>query len=629
MQSQHDEHDDNARGGVSTTPVEFGLRPPPFWSGSFPSFFLVLAAVVVGYYVTVLPQALAEHRLLTLVGPVLLVVVAVVGRVFLRPRKVPPLVFRDEHLEAPRSPESRRATRIHYRDILSVDLRGRGNSERLFIGTAERLFAYPRGAFVRPEATDQALRELYLRILRLPDGAGIVERIARRRKLALSALANNASATNLLLLLIAMIFGLSHLGGAFDTPTGSLRFGASAPLLVRDGEVYRLLASTFLHAGVVHLYFNALALFLLGSIVERLLGHARFLIIYLFSGLAAAVASTSAGSLLPAVGASGAIFGVFGGLAVVNWRYGRQLPIGFRQPLRWWLFIGGLQVVLPLFVPQIDYVAHLGGFFAGVVVTLLVLDGTELNPQARARPTLRLLAAVLVGLYVAALGTALGHASRDGRAVELHYMQQLAQAPSTQPIAINNLAYQWASTAGAHKSELSAALVLAERALSEEPNEPTVTDTVAALRYRLGQSAEAVHLQRQALADLHEPILALHLAQFLTADAQAHPPALPPLSFSVRGEHIELQLHEPEKISTEGFTLFAVGSRDGKPVALVRMAAPHPPAGELSVTSKVKLPAANYEVLLFEPGCSGCEGGVRLATWNLEDSAIDLPQPQD
>ena len=90
------------------------------------------------------------------------------------------------------------------------------------------------------------------------------------------------------------------------------------PGQVRDGEWWRLLTAGFLHIGPIHLLFNMLALWVLGRDMEAVLGHGRFLAVYLISllGGSAAVMLFYAPSSEVA-GASGAVFGLMGGLAVV------------------------------------------------------------------------------------------------------------------------------------------------------------------------------------------------------------------------------------------------------------------------------------------------------------------------
>src|SRR5689334_12079537 len=94
-----------------------------------------------------------------------------------------------------------------------------------------------------------------------------------------------------------------------------LSLGAKDNQGILDGQYYRLLTSMFLHLGIIHIGVNAYSLYAIGPETERLYGTARFLAIYFIAGLAGGVASFAL-SAAPGVGASGAIFGLVGALAV-------------------------------------------------------------------------------------------------------------------------------------------------------------------------------------------------------------------------------------------------------------------------------------------------------------------------
>lgn len=109
---------------------------------------------------------------------------------------------------------------------------------------------------------------------------------------------------NITIFLIPEILGLSPLVQAL---------GMKENLAILQGEYYRLFTSMFLHAGLAHLFFNAFALYSFGMDVERFLGTARFIAIYVLAGLAGSVASYVT-SPNPSLGASGAIFGLVGAM---------------------------------------------------------------------------------------------------------------------------------------------------------------------------------------------------------------------------------------------------------------------------------------------------------------------------
>lgn len=111
--------------------------------------------------------------------------------------------------------------------------------------------------------------------------------------------------------------------GLVNQPGDVLLRGALVPELVARGEWWRLLASVFLHSGAIHLGFNMLSLYYLGSFVEESFGRGRFLALYILSGISGGVAYLYFGDFTgPAVGASGAIFGLLGGVLGYSLRRG-------------------------------------------------------------------------------------------------------------------------------------------------------------------------------------------------------------------------------------------------------------------------------------------------------------------
>jgi membrane associated rhomboid family serine protease len=130
---------------------------------------------------------------------------------------------------------------------------------------------------------------------------------------------------------------------------------------VADGEYWRLITSAFLHGSILHLGLNMLMLYWIGGPIEEAIGRARFLILYLVSGLAGAAGAlllTDANSIT--VGASGAIFGLLGA-AVVFERQGTHVLGGSA------LSIIILNLVLTFAVPNISIGGHLGGLIGGAL----------------------------------------------------------------------------------------------------------------------------------------------------------------------------------------------------------------------------------------------------------------------
>ncbi|MFE3026051.1 rhomboid family intramembrane serine protease [Nocardia tengchongensis] len=129
-----------------------------------------------------------------------------------------------------------------------------------------------------------------------------------------------------------------------------------------SGGWLRVLGSGFLHYGPIHLLANMFALYVLGPYCEVALGRARFVAVYLVSLLGGSAAITALSDPLTAsAGASGAIFGIFGAVAVVMLRT--------RQNLTQIAVLLGINLVITFSVPGISVWGHLGGLLAGTVAT--------------------------------------------------------------------------------------------------------------------------------------------------------------------------------------------------------------------------------------------------------------------
>lgn len=144
-------------------------------------------------------------------------------------------------------------------------------------------------------------------------------------------------------------------------------FGALPPVLPRD-QWWRLIASMFLHVGLLHLAFNMFALFLFGQAVEGRYGKLRFIALYLTSGLLGSAASLVFTSGGLRAGASGAVFGVLG--AWVAFYFIHRGSPGARQQLQSLFILVGLNIFIGVSSPNIDNAAHVGGLIGGFLLGL-------------------------------------------------------------------------------------------------------------------------------------------------------------------------------------------------------------------------------------------------------------------
>jgi rhomboid protease GluP len=138
--------------------------------------------------------------------------------------------------------------------------------------------------------------------------------------------------------------------------------------LVRQGQWYRIVTGGFMHAGIPHIGLNMVALYQLGSFVETMLGGWRMLVVYALSLLGGGLAVVYFSPDDPTVGASGAIFGLFGALFAIGVRLGKPGRALISQTFPVLL----LNLVFTFAVPQISKAGHLGGLATGFVAGLVI-----------------------------------------------------------------------------------------------------------------------------------------------------------------------------------------------------------------------------------------------------------------
>jgi membrane associated rhomboid family serine protease len=201
---------------------------------------------------------------------------------------------------------------------------------------------------------------------------------------------------SLIALNVVVYIGESLGGGASaaGSPGGQLvADGALSRATIAHGDYWRLLTSGFLHANLIHLASNMFVLYIMGTLLEPVIGRARFAIIYFVSLLAGSLGVIVAEPTVPAIGASGAIFGLMGAGVIVLRQRGIS-PMQSGLPL--WI---GINLVLTFSITGISIGAHIGGLIGGILAALVLFD---LPGRVRLPPaTAAVLASSLGALAVA------------------------------------------------------------------------------------------------------------------------------------------------------------------------------------------------------------------------------------
>ncbi|XP_031379906.1 RHOMBOID-like protein 10, chloroplastic isoform X2 [Punica granatum] len=169
--------------------------------------------------------------------------------------------------------------------------------------------------------------------------------------------------------------------GQLATQGKMMFWGAKINSLIDKGQIWRLVTSSFLHANAVHLMINCYSLNSVGPSVETISGPRRFLTVYFTSAIASSAMSYwfSRG---PAVGASGAIFGLVGSLAMFTLRH-RRLIVGAEEDLKRISNVIILNMVIGLLSRDIDNWGHLGGLLGGVVASWLIGPAWKYNSMSK------------------------------------------------------------------------------------------------------------------------------------------------------------------------------------------------------------------------------------------------------
>ena len=172
--------------------------------------------------------------------------------------------------------------------------------------------------------------------------------------------------TYVLIGLCAIMFILSGFG--YNSGV-LLLFGANFGPLVKSGEIYRLITCMFLHAGIIHFGLNMYSLYIVGPRVEDFFGKWKYLVIYFLSGISASLLSVGLNANVMSVGASGAIFGLFGALIYFGYSYRGYIGTLVKSQV---IPIVLYNLLMGFFIPGIDMWGHIGGLIGGIIAASML-----------------------------------------------------------------------------------------------------------------------------------------------------------------------------------------------------------------------------------------------------------------
>jgi len=169
------------------------------------------------------------------------------------------------------------------------------------------------------------------------------------------------------------VFLLMEYVGSTTDPATLMAFGVKSNPEILDGEIWRLVTPIFIHIGVLHLFFNSYALWMVGQQVEKLYGSARFVLLYFLTGVAGVLGSFFNNPEAMSAGASGAIMGLFGVLLVFGLRYRHSIPPFFKKAVGAGVLpVIVINLVIGFYIPAIDNSAHISGLVSGAILAWIV-----------------------------------------------------------------------------------------------------------------------------------------------------------------------------------------------------------------------------------------------------------------
>ena len=219
------------------------------------------------------------------------------------------------------------------------------------------------------------------------DGVEIYSLYLQRKAKRIKKQITPRKITVALILMNLLVFFVQLLISKTLTTDFMIQHGALyVPRVIINQEYYRLITCMFMHFDIEHIFNNMIGLYFIGEMLEDELGHLKFLLLYMISGLTGSIFSFSymflSSTYNVSAGASGAVYGLLGGLIyllILNRGKFRGLSVSVVR-----IILVICWIVFGLFDPRVDNMAHLGGMLAGLLLTVLLYRRNRNKERAEA-----------------------------------------------------------------------------------------------------------------------------------------------------------------------------------------------------------------------------------------------------
>lgn len=187
----------------------------------------------------------------------------------------------------------------------------------------------------------------------------------------------NSPVTSILLGIMAVYFIVITLNGGSTNTETLVNFGAFfPPYILKNNEYHRFVTSIFIHIGVAHIFFNGYALYIFGTQIEKVMGHIKYILFFLITGVGGNVVtyivslSSQDAFLTVSAGASGSLFGILGAFLYLIRHHKNMISPEGRKSI---LTMLAINLGLTLLVPNISITAHFGGLAIGYLASYVFI----------------------------------------------------------------------------------------------------------------------------------------------------------------------------------------------------------------------------------------------------------------
>jgi len=220
-----------------------------------------------------------------------------------------------------------------------------------------------------------------------------------------------------------LVFVLMQLAGGSTNDATLMSFGVKSNYDIDHGQIWRLVTPIFLHIGILHIFFNSYAIWVVGPQVEKLYGAARFTIIYILCGVGGVYGSYLMHPESLSAGASGAIFGLFGAMLVFGFKYRSSIPPAFAKAVdRRVLPVIVINLFIGYMIPHIDNSAHVAGLLTGAALAAII---PYQRPGSETPGVFKILQAALVIVVVLSFYEVVMH--YDGPGFSFRNLRQIVE----------------------------------------------------------------------------------------------------------------------------------------------------------------------------------------------------------